>query len=78
MILRVVSVGLNAACDDSQLERICTILLGYTGHDFSGYKGSTLARRIEKRVQARHVSRDEYVELLSNDPSEAEALLADV
>jgi two-component system CheB/CheR fusion protein len=54
--------GLDALLDYIKSER---------GFDFTGYKKTSLARRIEKRLQARHVeSFDEYRTLLGNDPDE--------
>jgi two-component system CheB/CheR fusion protein len=54
--------GLNELLEYIKLER---------GFDFTGYKKSSLARRIEKRLQARHVaSYEEYRALLENDPDE--------
>src|SRR5262245_58624614 len=41
------------------------------GFDFTGYKKPSLARRIEKRLQARRAKGyDEYRELLEQDPDE--------
>src|SRR5215471_17332580 len=41
------------------------------GFDFSGYKKTSLGRRIEKRLQARHVeSYEQYRLLLESDPDE--------
>jgi two-component system, chemotaxis family, CheB/CheR fusion protein len=68
----------RGACSETQLAEICRLLVRHTGHDFSGYRATTLTRRVDKRLQARRVSSAEYVEILSRDASEAQALLADV
>ncbi|HYO59349.1 PAS domain S-box protein [Archangium sp.] len=54
------------------LPRICELILERTGHDFYSYKKTTLLRRLEKRMQARHcASVDEYVRVLGDEPTEA-------
>jgi two-component system CheB/CheR fusion protein len=59
--------------------RLFGVLLNQTGHDFSGYKGSTVRRRVERRMAAQRTpSLGEYVELLEERPSEVEALLGDL
>ena len=60
------------------LPRICEIVHHVTGHDFSGYKPNTMARRIERRLQVNHLdSVVSYVAKLEKDPAEAEELLKD-
>jgi two-component system CheB/CheR fusion protein len=54
------------------LPKICEFILERTGHDFHSYKKTTLLRRLEKRMQARHcASADEYVRVLRDEPTEA-------
>lgn len=66
--------------DDAEaLARVCDVLHRNTGHDFSAYKKSTVARRVERRVQA-NLLRDlaAYVEFIECDPDEPQALLRDL
>ena len=61
------------------LPRICQILHHVTGHDFSGYKPSTMVRRVERRMQVRHLdSVAPYVAQLEQNPQEAELLFKDL
>jgi two-component system CheB/CheR fusion protein len=47
--------------------------------DFSGYKPSTLVRRVRRRMGLRHVERlPDYLQLLRSDPGELRALFKDV
>ncbi|MGZ6162421.1 MAG: chemotaxis protein CheB [Myxococcaceae bacterium] len=57
------------------LEKIVLLLRDRSGHDFSGYKKSTLYRRIERRM-ALHQIEDiaSYVRYLQEDPPEQELL----
>ncbi|MFL5814505.1 MAG: PAS domain S-box protein [Bdellovibrionia bacterium] len=63
----------------SELDKICEILRRKTGHDFSSYKKGTVARRVERRVQANLFSElTSYIEFLEQDPAEPKALLRDL
>ncbi|MBI2895074.1 MAG: PAS domain S-box protein [Deltaproteobacteria bacterium] len=63
----------------ASLGRICEIVRGVTGHDFSRYKRGTLVRRIQRRMQVtRASSASGYVELLSRERQEAELLGKDL
>jgi len=54
-------------------------LLKKTGHDFSGYKQSTMLRRVQRRVQVTHsISLAEYLKLLRNSKTELEELFKDL
>lgn len=71
--------GLHEIEDPSLLNSICEILYRKTGHDFSSYKKSTIARRVDRRVQANsHKSLLEYLDFLERDNNEANALLHDL
>lgn len=60
----------------AELERICQALYRHTGHDFSSYKKSTVARRVERRLNANFLpDLTTYLALLETDPAEAQALL---
>jgi two-component system CheB/CheR fusion protein len=57
------------------LDELLAYVKKQRGFDFTGYKKPSLARRIEKRLQARHVSTyDDYRRVLDEDPDEFAAL----
>lgn len=63
----------------SDLAKICEILRIKTGHDFSSYKKGTVARRVERRVQANlFTDLPSYIEFLQVHPAESKALLRDL
>lgn len=71
--------GRHSATDPSAssgaLDAIFTLLLSSVGHDFSGYKRTTIQRRIERRMHVQQVSSLlDYVALLRNQPAELYAL----
>ncbi|MBN2193203.1 MAG: PAS domain-containing protein [Polyangiaceae bacterium] len=54
------------------IDRICVLLRSQTGHDFSGYKRSTLYRRIERRMGLHQLATlAGYVPYLQENPQEA-------
>jgi len=56
-------------------ERILGMLRDHTGNDFSGYKRSTLYRRIQRRMDIRGISTGEaYLEYLHTHPEERDYL----
>lgn len=56
--------------------RICMHLLEQSGHDFSGYKMSTLVRRIRRRLQVLNIAHTrDYLRHLQRDPDEVDALV---
>jgi two-component system CheB/CheR fusion protein len=70
---------LNESKDRESIDEICRVLFAKTGHDFLSYKKSTVARRIERRIQANGLETLEaYLDLLKKDPSEPRALLRDL
>jgi two-component system, chemotaxis family, CheB/CheR fusion protein len=72
-IAREVQVG------DGERLQISEILRQAVGHDFSGYKSSTVDRRIRRRMQMRGVaSLAGYLELLGSDPLEPSRLFRDL
>jgi two-component system CheB/CheR fusion protein len=55
----------------TELDALLAYIRDQRGFDFTGYKKPSLARRIQKRLQARHVrTYDEYRTLLSHDGDE--------
>lgn len=58
---------------------ILTLLRTYTQHDFTGYKHSTLLRRVERRMIALDSKDlDDYVRCLRETPGEARVLMNDL
>lgn len=61
------------------LPKIFPVLRNRTGHDFSRYKDSTLARRIQRRMQVLHVqSVSKYVHCINEQPDEVDSLFKDL
>jgi two-component system CheB/CheR fusion protein len=61
------------------LQKIFSVIRLRTKRDFSGYKVTTLRRRIERRLSVNRVeSLGEYARLLSDNAGEAEALFKDL
>jgi two-component system, chemotaxis family, CheB/CheR fusion protein len=57
------------------LSKIFNLLYSKTGHDLSGYKQATIARRIERRLVINQIENlDDYLHYLQQSPEEAEAL----
>ncbi len=60
------------------MQRIFAIVRARTRHDFSGYKPSTLNRRIERRMKVNQFENvEDYIRLLSESPREVETLFKD-
>jgi two-component system, chemotaxis family, CheB/CheR fusion protein len=61
------------------LQKVFAQIRAHTGRDFSRYKRSTVLRRIQRRMQIRHVERlDDYLDRLRAEPEEVRALADDV
>jgi two-component system, chemotaxis family, CheB/CheR fusion protein len=61
------------------LEKITSLLHARSEHDFSGYKQTTLMRRVQRRMQVLHIdSASDYVGRLQVDKSEIEALFREL
>jgi two-component system CheB/CheR fusion protein len=59
--------------------RICELVRRKTGHDFSGYKKTTILRRIQRRMQVTQTAEMErYLEALRRDGKELEQLFRDL
>ncbi len=57
------------------LHHILAHLRQATGHDFSQYKKSTIARRIERRMQVQQIASEaDYLHLLQGTPAESQLL----
>jgi two-component system CheB/CheR fusion protein len=76
-ILLPISSPVVPPADDS-LHKIFLLLRSLTGHDFSGYKQSTISRRVERRMAVHQIERrEEYIRYLQQNRAEAEALFHD-
>ncbi|CUH98325.1 chemotaxis protein CheB [Leisingera aquaemixtae] len=61
------------------VDEMCASLRKTVGHDFSGYKKSTLVRRIERRMQVLGITQPSaYLERIGDDADECEALFRDL
>lgn len=61
------------------LPAICALLRDRTGHDFSGYKESTVIRRVQRRMQVLQVDDAAgFLSRLRGEPHEIDALFQDV
>lgn len=61
------------------LQQIFALVRERTGHDFSQYKGSTIRRRIERRMNLHHLdSVRRYVRFLQNTPTEVDLLFKEL
>lgn len=77
---RADAISLDEAAEASDhIDEMCAALREAVGHDFVGYKRSTLTRRIARRMQVLSVSSsEEYLERLRSDPGECQALFRDL
>ena len=67
--------GLLSRNDTDTLQKILTLIHAHTGHDFSGYKQSTIVRRIERRLAINLIEhQDDYFSYLQQNPKEVDAL----
>ena len=63
----------------SDMQKIFSIIRLRTKRDFSGYKLSTLKRRIERRMSVNRIETlSEYARFLTDNPTETEALFKDL
>jgi two-component system CheB/CheR fusion protein len=64
---------------DSALRRLLVTLRAETGHDFSGYKPSTVQRRIERRMAVHQIDTlEDYARFAHQTRAEVEALFRDL
>jgi two-component system, chemotaxis family, CheB/CheR fusion protein len=55
--------------------KLLQLVHSHTGHDFSGYKHTTIHRRIRRRMALHKKSQlKDYLRLLENDPGETDHL----
>ncbi|WP_230020650.1 CheR family methyltransferase [Massilia sp. Bi118] len=76
---QVAHVAETVELAEEALQRVITLLLNRTGHDFKQYKRATVLRRIERRMQVRGVhTLPAYRSVLEADARECNALLDDM
>ncbi|XUX00387.1 MAG: chemotaxis protein CheB [Dehalogenimonas sp.] len=64
--------------DSTTLANILSLIRARTKHDFSGYKQSTINRRIERRMGINQIDNiPQYLRVLREKPSEVDALVKD-
>ena len=64
-----------ASVSSAVLQKILSLLRGRTGHDFSGYKGSTIYRRLARRMNIHQVKNShQYIQFLQEQPHELDLL----
>jgi chemotaxis methyl-accepting protein methylase len=69
------SVDEQAEQSGKWLPKVFAVIRSQVGHDFAGYKRSTLLRRIHRRMALQRIEDpQEYVDLLHKDRSEVETL----
>lgn len=69
--------GTNIAV--THIKTICTLLRRRTRHDFSGYKHSTIIRRISRRIDLHRLDNiDQYIRFLQKNDLELDALFAEL
>ncbi|BFM08530.1 CheR family methyltransferase [Halioxenophilus aromaticivorans] len=69
------SIQQAIANEDTTLEKIFAAIKGHSSLDFSQYKASTIARRIERRISINQLSSlEEYHDLLLKSPRELQRL----
>ena len=67
------------AAGQSDLQKILLLVRSRTGHDFTGYKLSTLVRRIDRRMKSQRIETlGQYLRHLGGDSGEVEALFQDL
>ncbi|MBI2831279.1 MAG: PAS domain-containing protein [Chloroflexi bacterium] len=62
----------------SEFQKVLSLVRAKSGHDFSGYKLSTINRRIERRMGVNQIDNmGDYLRYMQNNPVEADALFKD-
>jgi two-component system CheB/CheR fusion protein len=64
---------------DNFLKKLFVLMRVQTGHDFSGYKQSTIHRRIERRMTVHQITKlEDYVKYVQQMPKEIDLLFHDL
>ncbi len=78
-LVRHRSVARDAELSPAQRHRICEILRSAIGHDFGGYRSSTIDRRIRRRMQLLGMSSvEDYIKVMAEDGQEPSRLFRDL
>ena len=73
------TVGEPVEVGESALQRILGLVKQRTGHDLTGYKRSTLLRRLQRRMNLHQIEDPEaYLDLLQATPNEVDLLFQEV
>lgn len=65
--------------NSDHLQSIFLLLKNHTGHDFSGYKENTIARRIERRMTVNQIANvEDYLRYLQTSPLEIATLFREL
>jgi two-component system, chemotaxis family, CheB/CheR fusion protein len=65
--------------DDGEVKKVLLLVRGAVGIDFSEYKLASIRRRLARRMALRRLTAlEDYVRLLRDEPSEAQALFEDI
>jgi two-component system CheB/CheR fusion protein len=73
--------GVTQAATDNQFQvgKIYALIRGATGHDFSGYKPTTILRRIDRRLALHQIDKpSHYLHFLQKTPGEVRELFKDL
>jgi len=77
--LRLGHASEHLTLPEDAVRAILVRLRARTGHDFTCYKRSTISRRIERRMNLRHIDKpQDYLRLLSEQTEEIDHLLQDL
>jgi two-component system CheB/CheR fusion protein len=69
----------SAPGPESALQKVFGLLRAQTGHDFSGYKRTSILRRIERRMAVTQINPlEDYVRFLQANPLEVETLFREL
>ena len=67
------------ALDEALLHAILQLIVQRTGHDLSGYKRSTILRRLERRMGLHAIEQAEhYIQMLRETPAEIDLLFKEI
>jgi two-component system, chemotaxis family, CheB/CheR fusion protein len=71
--------GVAKQSGQNYFKKIFILIRSQTGHDFSNYKQNTIRRRIERRMVVHQIKNiADYVQYISQTPSEVESLFKDL
>lgn len=78
-LIRQQPIARDIEVGDGERQEICDMLRRSIGHDFSGYKSSTIDRRIRRRMQMQGIETlPAYVDLMRDDTREPSRLFRDL